>query len=37
LWTALLRRVPAFALRAILWMARGQPVGLPTAHPQAGG
>jgi hypothetical protein len=25
LWTALLRRVPAFALRAILWTARGQP------------
>jgi hypothetical protein len=25
LWTALPRRVPAFALRAILWTARGQP------------
>ena len=37
LWTALLRRVPTFALRAILWTARGQPLGLPTARSQAGG
>jgi hypothetical protein len=37
LWTALLRRVPAFALRAILCAVRGQPYGLPTVHSQAGG
>ncbi|MDR2259993.1 MAG: hypothetical protein LBE06_03465, partial [Azoarcus sp.] len=29
--------VPAFALRAILWMARGKRCAFPTAHPQAGG
>ena len=37
LWTALLRRVPAFALRAILWTARGQPWRVAHRRPQAGG
>jgi hypothetical protein len=29
--------IPTFALRAILWTARGKRCGFPTARPQAGG